>query len=471
MAYVLLDPRCFMAKCQQVDLLSCDSYNHIAKLDDSQFFMAQYNITGGNTLSGSIGVSSGKNSPIALICATLLTKGKVRLTGVSQVEEVLRILEVLESIGVIITWHDDETLELDTSGEIDMDTIDKEASAKTRIALLLFGAMAARQSEYKLYRSGGCHLGERTTRPHAYALEKLGIYIESKGDHYNVQTKNLVGAEIIMTESGDTATENVIMGAVLAKGRTTIKFASANYMVQDLCYFLVESGAKIQGIGTTTLVIDGVESLTPPATYAPMPDPVDAMAWISLAITTKSELTVTGCPLDFLDLELELLRVMGQKVVIEDERTSPSGHFRIADIRLPVSTLTALPDKLHPRPYPGLNIDAVPLFIPILTQAEGRTLVHDWIYENRAIYALDLQKLGAKVTLLDPHRIWVEGPTQLQGNELMCPPALRPGMALLIGMIAAKGESTLRNVYMIERGYGNLVERLKQVGVQLERSE
>lgn len=433
--------------------------------------MAQYHINGGNTLTGSIAVSSGKNSPIALICSTLLTKGVVRFTGVSKVEEIRRILEVLESIGVVVTWVDETTLELDTSNELSMESLDKEASAKTRIALLMFGAMAAREKKYNLYRSGGCHLGERTTRPHAFALGKLGIEVVSHGDHYTVETKNLVGAEIVMTESGDTATENVIMAAVLAKGQSVIKFASANYMVQDLCYFLVECGAKISGIGTTTLVIDGVESLTPPASYAPMPDPVDAMAWISLAITTKSELTVVGCPLDFLDLELELLRVMGQQVIITNKRKSENGYFRVGDITLPVSSLTALPDKLHPRPYPGLNIDAVPLFIPILTQAQGRTLVHDWIYENRAIYALDIQKLGARITLLDPHRIWVEGVSDLQANELMCPAALRPGMAILIGMIAAKGASVLRNVYMIERGYGNLVSRLQQLGVDITRVE
>jgi UDP-N-acetylglucosamine 1-carboxyvinyltransferase len=240
-------------------------------------------------------------------------------------------------------------------------------------------------------------------------------------------------------------------------------------MVQDLCYFLNECGAKISGIGTTTLLIEGVTTLTPPAVYYPIPDPVDAMAWVSLAVTTSSPLTITQCPVDFLELELEYLSMMGQKIVRSKPYQSKNGHFELIDVTLPVSKLHANHDKLHPRPYPGLNIDAIPLFMPILTRAKGRTLVHDWIYENRALYALDLQTLGAKVTLLDPHRVWIEGETQLRGGELVCPPALRPGMALLIAMLSAKGESTLRNAYMIERGYGDVAKRLKTLGADIRR--
>lgn len=432
--------------------------------------MAKYIIQGNKKLSGSVTVTSGKNSPIALICASLLTKGVVRFKGMTQVEEVLRVLEVLASIGVGVKWINSSTLELDTSGKLHLTKIDKEACSRVRISLLLLGALAARVPSYKLYRSGGCHLGDRTTKPHTYSLAKLGVKTKNGGDHFAVETKHLKGAHVVMYESGDTATENVIMAAVLAKGQTTIKFASANYMVQDLCHFLVECGAHIEGIGTTTLTITGVDALVPPKEYYPMPDPVDAMAWISLAVTTKSPFTVEGCPIEFLELELEYLKIMGQKVRISNKRMSQSGHFHLADLSFPASSLTALPDKLHPRPYPGLNIDAVPLFIPMLTQAKGRTLVHDWIYENRAIYALDLQKLGARVTLLDPHRVFVEGVSDLTGGELMCPPALRPGMAILIAMLAAKGTSTLRNVYMIERGYGDLTKRLRSLGADITRT-
>ncbi len=431
--------------------------------------MVHYHINGGKKLSGSIATGSGKNSPIALICASLLMKGVVRLGGITQVEEINRILEVLVSIGVRVSWEKQDTLVIDTTGKITPEKMDKAVAAKVRIALLLFGALAAKFSAFKVYRTGGCDLGERTTQPHTRALAKLGITVKHNAESYDVRVSKLHGAHVTMYESSDTATENVVMAAVLAKGTTKVTFASANYMVQDLCYFLNECGAKISGIGTTTLIIDGVQTLNPPAIYHPIPDPVDAMAWISLAVTTASLLTITQCPVDFLELELEYLSMMGQKIVRSKTYTSKNGHFELMDVTLPVSKLHANHDKLHPRPYPGLNIDAIPLFMPILTRAKGRTLVHDWIYENRALYALDLQKLGAKVTLLDPHRVWIEGETQLRGGELVCPPALRPGMALLIAMLAAKGESTLRNAYMIERGYGDVAKRLKALGADIRR--
>lgn len=431
--------------------------------------MVKYLVEGGHALHGSIDVHAGKNSPIALLAASLLIAGPVTFKSFSRAEEIHRILEILESIGVTYTWSSDDTLTLDTSGPLDMTAINKKACERVRASLLLMGALAARTNEYRLYRSGGCKLGNRTVRPHHLALQKLGISIETKPKYYQVKTKKLSGNHIVMYESGDTATENVIMAAVLAPGQTTIKMASANYMVQDLCYFLKASGAKIKGIGTTTLEIEGVSSLTAPKAYTPMPDPVDAMAWISLAITTGSHLTINNCPLEFIELELEKLSVMGQQFKLHNQRLSANKHFAVADVELIPSELTALPDKLYGRPFPGLNIDAVPLFYPILTQAKGRTLVHDWVYENRALYALEFQKLGANVTLLDPHRIFVEGKTKLKANDVMCPPALRPGMALFIAMLAAKGTSTLRNAYMIERAYGNLAERLAPLGAKITR--
>ena len=389
----------------------------------------------------------------------------------THVEEVERILEILQSIGVQTHWQDHETLLVDTSGPLTMDTIDRHACEVTRSSLLLIGALVARERQFTLYKSGGCKLGNRTIRPHMYALDKLGVRVESTEEGYTVSTTDLKGAYVVMYESGDTATENAIMAAVLAPGTTQIKMASANYMVQDLCYFLIAAGAKIEGVGTTTLSIIGVEALHDISEYTPIPDPVDAMAWISLAITTHSELTITNCPLDFLELELEKLHVMGQQCTYSNQRLSDNGHFAIVDITLKSSALQALPDKLYGRPFPGLNIDNVPLFVPLLTQAEGTTLVHDWCYENRAVYYLELKKVGANILLLDPHRVMIEGPTQLKGNDVVAPPALRPAMALLIAMIGAKDTSVLRDVYQIERGYEQLIERLQSVGVDIQRSE
>ncbi len=424
-------------------------------------------INGGKKLKGAIETQSAKNSAVALLCAAVMIKGKTTLSDMPQIQEVSRITELLQSIGVKTRWVKDNVLEVDASGNLKLDKIDVNASEKTRASIFFWGALAARVKSYKLPKSGGCHLGERTVRPHWYALEKLGVKVESTDCYYMVKNSALKGACIVMYESGDTTTENVIMAAVLAKGKTTIKMASANYQVQDLCYFLIKAGAKIKGVGSTTLEIEGVESLKP-IDYPVMPDPIVAMTFISAAITTGSNLTIKNCPLEFLELELCKLEVMGQKYKIKNERLSKNGYFKIVDIEIIPSKMNALPDKVYGRPFPGLNIDNLPLFIPILTQAKGRTLVHDWAFENRAVYALELQKLGANVTLLDSHRLWVEGPTKFAPNELMCPPALRPAVNVLICMLAASGKSILRNTYVIDRGYENLYAVLNSVGADIK---
>lgn len=417
-------------------------------------------------MRGKVINQTAKNSAVAILCASVMIKGKTVLTDVPQIEEVNRILELLKSIGVVVKMAG-KKIELDASGDLNLSKIDKVSSEKTRSSLLLLGALAARVKRYKLYKSGGCKLGERTVRPHLYALEKFGVGVVSKDKFYEVENSPLRAAEIVMYESGDTPTENAIMAAVLAPGVSVIKMASANYMVQDVCYFLEKAGAKIEGIGATTLKITGVKKLNSVSDYPIMPDPIVAMTYLSAAITTKSNLTVSNCPMDFLDLELCKLEKMGQKFKIIKKRKSKNGKFEVVDIKIIPSALDALPDKIYGRPFPGLNIDNLPLFVPILTQAKGRTLVHDWAYENRAVYYLDLVKLGARITLLDPHRVWVEGPTEFRANELMAPPALRPAVNVLICMLAAKGKSILRDTYEIDRGYENLYEVLNKAGADI----
>lgn len=425
-------------------------------------------INGGKKLNGEIINQSSKNSAEALLCACLMIKGPVTLTDVPQIEGVNRILELLSSIGVKIE-RSGTTIHLDASADLTLDKMDQHAAEVTRTSLLLLGALAAREKKYSLYKSGGCHLGERTVRPHLYALQKLGVNVVSKDCYYEVKnSRPLHSAHVVLYESGDTTTENVIMAAVLAPGVTTLKMASANYQVQDLCYFLNSVGANIQGIGNTTLTITGVDKLQASEEYPIMPDPIVAMTFISVAITTASNLTIKNCPLEFLELELYKLEIMGQKFAIKNERLSKNGKFQIVDVEIMLSKLTALPDKIYGRPFPGLNIDNLPLFIPLLTQAIGRTMVHDWAYENRATYSLELQKLGAKITLLDPHRIWVEGPTEFTPAEITCPPALRPAVNILIAMLAAKGKSVLHDTYVIDRGYENLYDILNKAGADIK---
>ena len=430
--------------------------------------MPYLEINGGKKLHGAIVNQSAKNSAEALLCASVMVKGPVILTGVPQIEGVKRILELLSSIGVKINQIG-TTVHLDASADLYLDKMDKNAVENTRTSLLLLGALAARKKQFKLYKSGGCHLGERTVRPHLYALQKFGVNIVSKECYYEVEnSRPLRAARVVLYESGDTTTENAIMAAVLAAGATIIKMASANYMVQDLCYFLNSVGAKIEGVGTSTLTITGVKKLRAAKEYPIMPDPIVAMTFIAAAITTGSKITVKNCPLEFLELELYKLEIMGQKFLLKNKRLSKNKKFQIVDIDVIPSALTALPDKIHGLPFPGLNIDNLPLFIPILTRARGRTMVHDWAYENRAAYSLDLIKLGAKITLLDPHRIWVEGPTDFVPADIVCPPALRPAVNLLIAMLAAKGKSVLHETNVIDRGYENLYDTLNKAGADIK---
>ncbi|PIT86410.1 MAG: UDP-N-acetylglucosamine 1-carboxyvinyltransferase, partial [Candidatus Magasanikbacteria bacterium CG10_big_fil_rev_8_21_14_0_10_43_6] len=210
--------------------------------------MAKFLVHGGKKLHGSIAVSSSKNATMGILCGAVMVRNTVILKDVPRIQEVDRMLELLESIGVTYAWKDTTTLHLDSSNTLTLANIDKDACTRTRSSIMLLGALANQATSYRLYKTGGCKLGERTVRPHMYALNTFGVSVTSRDTHYEVKNTAVKAADIVMYESGDTPTENAIMAAVLAPGKTTIAFASSNYMVQDLCYFLVQAGAKIEGI-------------------------------------------------------------------------------------------------------------------------------------------------------------------------------------------------------------------------------
>jgi UDP-N-acetylglucosamine 1-carboxyvinyltransferase len=203
----------------------------------------------------------------------------------------------------------------------------------------------------------------------------------------------------------------------------------------------------------------------------PSEDPIESMFFLSLAATTKSSITIERCPIDFLELELLTLEEMGFKYSRGEIYTAANGHTKLADLTTNKSKLIAPPEKIAAKPYPGINIDNLPFFVPVATQATGRTLIHDWVYENRAIYYMEMTKLGADMVLADVHRVFIEGPTELQPAEVICPPALRPATLILIGMLTAKGKSTLYNVYPVNRGYEKLHSRLAKIGAKIEVTE
>ena len=427
-------------------------------------------IEGGKKLHGSITTSTSKNGAVGLLCASLLNKGKTRLKRMPRIEEVHRLIEVLESIGVRVEW-DGSDIVITPAKKLNMKTIDENAARKTRSIVMFIGPLLHRLGNFSIPQSGGCKLGSRTVRPHFFALEHFGVDIKTTDDSFVVVTTPKVPREIILYESGDTVTENALMAAALTPHTVTIKYASANYQVQELCVFLRLLGVNIEGVGTTTLTVTGVKDIDMDVTYTLSEDPTDSMFFIAAAILTNSSITLKRCPIEFLELELLKLEKMGFKYTKSKVYHSENGFTKLVDIMTKPSKLTALHEKIHPSVYPGLNIDNLPFFAVIATQAEGQTLIHDWVYEKRALYFTELDKLGAETVLADPHRIYITGPSKLRANELVCPPALRPATILLIAMLGAKGTSILRNIYSINRGYENLVERLQSLGARVSYLE
>lgn len=424
-------------------------------------------IHGGQVLSGTITTNTSKNGAVGLLCASLLNRGTTTLHRVPRIEEVHRIIEVLESIGVQVRWQG-TSLIIQPPKKFTFDTIDTAAARKTRSIIMFIGSLLHHEPKFSLPQSGGCKLGSRTVRPHFYALERFGVDITTTEDSFVVTHKPKKPEEIILYESGDTVTENALFAAARTEGTVTIKYASANYMVQEVCYFLELLGVTITGIGSTTLTVTGCATIDQDVAYTLSEDPTDSMFFLSAAIVTNSTLTITRCPIDFLELELLKLEKMGLKYERSAPYYSHNERTRLVDITAKPSKLTALDEKIYARPYPGLNIDNLPFFAVIATQAHGQTLIHDWVYEKRAIYFTELDKLGADTVLADPHRIYISGPTKLHATELVCPPALRPATIILIAMLGAPGRSLLRNIYSINRGYENLVARLQGLGADID---
>ena len=444
------------------------SSNIITLNQDSKI---NFKVHGETELSGSIELKTSKNAAVALLCASLLNKGKTTLRRVARIEEVNRIIEVLNSIGVKTKWLDNNDLEITPPARLELEKMDQKAAKRTRTVIMFLGPLLHQYDDFKLPFAGGCDLGTRTVEPHMVGLSPFGLQVDAKPDtdyYHAVVTEKAPAKSIILTERGDTVTENVIMAAALYDGEVTIRNASPNYMVQDLCFFLEKLGVKIEGIGTTILKIHGKRTINQAVDYYPAEDPIEAMSFIAAAVVTNSEIKITRAPIEFLELELATLEGMGLEYDLTEEYSARNGRTRLVDIHIKKSQLIAAKDKLHSLPFPGINMDNLPFLGLIATVAKGRTLVHDWSYENRAIYFLELSKLNAKIEMVDPHRVYISGPTRWKAADVVAPPALRPSVVVLLAMLAAPGTSTLRDVYSINRGYEDFANRLNSLGANIE---
>ncbi len=429
-------------------------------------------VHGGHTLHGEIETKTSKNAAVALLCASLLNKGKTVFKRVARIEEVNRILEVLNSIGVKTRWLNEQNdLEIIRPKVLKLNDMEIEAAKRTRTIIMFLGPLLHQYKSFRLPFSGGCNLGKRTVEPHLVGLREFGMSVDAQDgtDYYQVDVKpRKPSGPIILTERGDTTTENILMAAAMNEGETIIRNASPNYAVQDLCFFLQKLGVKIDGIGTTILRVRGVKTINKNVEYYVSEDPIEAMSFIAASAITNSEITVTRAPIEFLELEMATLGEMGLNYELGPEYRSLNGQTRLVDITIKKSQLHAAKDKLHALPFPGINQDNLPFMGLIATAAEGRTLVHDWAYENRAIYFTELSKLNANVEMVDPHRVYITGPTRWKPADVVAPPALRPSVVVLLAMLAAPGTSILRDVYNINRGYEDFYQRLNSLGAKVE---
>ena len=417
---------------------------------------SRFIINGGNPLEGEIKVGGMKNAATPIIAATLLIKEPVRLENVPRLSDVERMLDILRSLGSAAEWVGDNELVIDNA-PADLASLNAKAVKAMRSSILLMGPLLTRFHEVTIPEPGGCIIGNRPLDAHLDVLGALGaeIDVDRSSGVYSLKATRLTGTTVMPVFSV-TATENAIMAAVLATGRTVIKLAAAEPHVEDLCRFLTRAGAKIQGAGSHTIVIDGVSALRG-ATHRLIPDQIEAGTFAALGAVTKGTLRIKGVVPEHLDIVLLLLKKTGAPFHLEGDTL----------VMEPPTTLDAF--KLQTLPYPGFPTDLQSPFGVLATQCRGTTLLQDPMYEGRLGYINELTKMGANAVICDPHRVLISGPTPLYGQEIRGLD-LRAGATLVIAGLIAQGETVLHGAEVIDRGYERLDERLRAVGAAIERA-
>lgn len=406
-------------------------------------------------MRGEITVSGSKNATTPILAATLLTEETCVISNLPLIEDVFRMIEILESMGALIEWRGKRTVAI-TTRDIDPSKIDIEAVKKIRSSILLLGSLSARFAKFTFHHPGGCVIGARPVGTHFDALQKMGIDIKSDGKVYRVDASKRHSAEIILKEFSVTATENAMMLAASMPGKTIIKIAATEPHVEDLGKFLIALGAKIKGLGTHTLEIIGSGTLRG-AKHTIIPDHNEAGTFLILGVATGSPITVKNAREEHLDIVLEKLREFGADFVIEKNTITV----------VPAKKLKAIV-KLDTRTYPGIPTDVQAPFGVLASQAVGDTLLFDTIFEGRFNYVSELIKMGARATVLNPHQVIVNGKTPLRGT-LIKSFDLRAGAALIIAALCASGKTVIEDIYQVDRGYERIEERLQKIGARIKR--
>lgn len=415
--------------------------------------MSQFVIEGPSDLSGEIKVLGAKNAAMKMISACVLIKNKVVLENVPDILDIKTLIDILTENGAVIT-RDGHTLTIDTANLTDADP-NPELVEKMRGSIVLIGPYLARLGQIALPKPGGCAIGSRPIDIHLDAFRQFGVAINCQDKIINLKTDGLAGHEIKLQEASVTATENILMAAVLAQGQTTIDNAAREPEIVDLANFLNQAGAKISGAGTSVIAVDGVRSLNP-VEYRVMPDKIEAATFITLAVASHSLLKITACQPQDLTLFLDKIKAMGAVLNIGADfiEVQSSDNLKAVDIA------TAI--------FPGFATDWQSLMGLLMTKAEGTSHINETLFENRLGYLKELQNLGAKVNLINNHEAEISGPTKLHGGHIESLD-LRAGATLLIAGLAAVGETIIDNAEIIDRGYEKIEERLVKIGARIKR--
>ena len=419
-------------------------------------------VEGGRRLEGTIRPGGNKNAALPVLTACLLTDEPVVLRNLPDIQDVRVMLQILEGIGASVEKLEPNVVRITAKGEISSSP-DTELSKKIRASILLAGPLLARCGQVAVAKPGGDAIGRRRVDTHLLALEALGAQIEVSAYEYRMAAQTLKGKKMFLDEASVTATENAIMAAVLAEGDTIIYNAAAEPHVQDLCHMLIKMGAKIEGIATNSLHIEGVDSLHGCDFYINS-DHIEVGSYIGLAAVTRSELVIEDGVPEHMYAVRHMLEKLGVDIKIEGR------NIRVPkdqELRVRYDIGAAVP-KIDDGPWPLFPADLLSIMIIIATQAEGTVMIFEKMFESRLFFTDKLIGMGARIILCDPHRAIIVGGGRLYGGEISSPD-IRAGMALLLAALCAKGESTIHNVHQIDRGYERIDERLNALGARIRR--
>jgi len=425
--------------------------------------MHEYVIDGGYPIQGKITASGNKNAALPCLTAALLTEEPVVLRNIPEIQDTNVMIEILKSIGAKVEKLSKNNWKIQCKN-IKTSELPGELTKKVRGSIVFAGPLLARTGKCDMMPPGGDVIGRRRLDTHFLALEQFGAQITVNG-HFDFSANKLVGADIFLDEASVTATENAVMVAALAEGSTIIKNAASEPHIQDLCNMIVSMGGKISGIGSNILKIEGVEKLHG-TEFTIGPDYIEIGSYIGMAAATKGQITIKGIrPEEMRPLKYSFAKLGISWRINGDELTVPNTQT----LKVNADLGNAIP-KIDDMPWPGFPADLTSIMTVVATQVDGTVLIFEKMFESRMFFVDKLISMGAKITLCDPHRAVVCGPSMLHGDHLVSPD-IRAGMAMVNAAMCANGKSRISNVYQIERGYEDLVGRLKKLGAHIEKVE